>query len=75
MSGMAIKFTSLAQIEANQFVPADDRLYPQEAEDFGAGVPRLRRCHRRIRALGRMDSLCARRGRQRRHDPLSDLSA
>ena len=38
MSGMAIKFTSLAQIEANQFVSADDRLYMQEAEDFGAGV-------------------------------------
>ena len=26
MSGMAMKFTSLAQIEANQFVSADDRL-------------------------------------------------
>jgi hypothetical protein len=38
MSGMAIKFTSLAQIEANQFVSADDSLYLQKAEDFGAGV-------------------------------------
>ena len=45
MSGMAIKFTSLAQIEANQFIPAEDRFSQQEAEDFGAGVPRLRRCH------------------------------
>jgi hypothetical protein len=43
MSGMAMKFTSLAQIEANQFVSADDRLYLEEAEDFGAGVPRARR--------------------------------
>ena len=25
MSGMAMKFTSLAQIEGNQFVSADDR--------------------------------------------------
>jgi len=32
MSGMAIKFTSLAQIEANRFVPDDDSLYLQEAE-------------------------------------------
>jgi hypothetical protein len=39
MSGMAIKFTSLAQIGANQFVSADDGLYLQKAEDFG-GVPR-----------------------------------
>ena len=31
MSGMAIKFTSLAQIEANQFVPEDDRLCLGEA--------------------------------------------
>ena len=38
MSGMVMKFTSLAQLEANQFVSADDRLYLQEAEDFGAGV-------------------------------------
>jgi hypothetical protein len=45
MSGMAIKFTSLAQIEAHQFVSADDRLYLQGAEDFGAGVPRLREYH------------------------------
>ena len=43
MSGMAMKFTSLAQIEANQFVSADDRLCLGEAEDFGAGVPRARR--------------------------------
>ena len=43
MSGMAMKFTSLAQIEANQFVSADDRLCLEEAEDFGAGVPRPRR--------------------------------
>jgi len=32
MSGMAIKFTSLAQIEANRFVPDDDSLYLQEVE-------------------------------------------
>jgi len=38
MSGMVMKFTSLAQLEANQFVSADDSLYLQEAEDFGAGV-------------------------------------
>jgi hypothetical protein len=38
MSEMAMKFTSLAQIEANRFVSAADRLYLQEAEDFGAGV-------------------------------------
>jgi hypothetical protein len=43
MSGMAMKFTSLAQIEANQFVSAVDRLCLGEAEDFGAGVPRARR--------------------------------
>jgi len=43
MSGMAIKFTSLAQIEANQFVSGDDRLCLGEAEDCKAGVPRLRR--------------------------------
>ena len=43
MSEMAIKFTSLAQIEANQFVSGDDRLCLGEAEDFEAGVPVLRR--------------------------------
>ena len=34
MSGMVIKFTSLAQIEAHQFVPADDSLCLQEAAGF-----------------------------------------
>ena len=43
MSGMAMKFTGLAQIEGNQFVSGDDRLCPGEAEDFEAGVPHLRR--------------------------------
>ena len=43
MSGMAMKFTSLAQIKANQFVSADDWLCLGEAEDFEAGVPVLRR--------------------------------
>jgi len=31
MSGMAMKFTSLAQIEANQFVSADDRQVAADA--------------------------------------------
>ncbi len=44
MSGMAIKFTSLAQIEAHKFVPADDGLFLEEAESFVAEVPRLRQC-------------------------------
>jgi len=48
MSGMAIKFTSLAQIEANQFAPADDRFYLQEAEGSVSNAPRLRRCYRSL---------------------------
>ena len=32
MSGMTIKFTSLAQIEAHQFVPTDGRVFLHEAE-------------------------------------------
>jgi len=41
MSGISIKFTCLAQIEANQFASADDSLFLQEPEDLGAGVLRL----------------------------------
>jgi hypothetical protein len=55
MSGMAIKFTSLAQIEAHKFVPADDGLFLEGAESFVAEVPRLRRCrifcHRPLSAV------------------------
>jgi hypothetical protein len=42
MSGMAIKFTSLAQIEANQFVLAEeDRPFAREAPDVRCeGPPR-----------------------------------
>jgi hypothetical protein len=50
MSGMAIKFTSLAQIGANQFVSANDGLYLQKAEDFG-GVPRIQGCHPHVAHL------------------------
>ena len=70
MSGMAIKFTSLAQIEANQFIPAEDRLSQkkpriseQACHACGGAITLWRTfCRRLPMPQWPQTGLCARRG-------------